>query len=284
MGGGGGFVGVVEAAQGIGDTGLCHRRNGYGTQRFVGGRGLGDERRRAAGELRLSRGASRCRNAFRRRCGETRLAGALASFVGCSNGGRQAMMEAQRFPDDFSGIVSGAPALDFRGDCHAGSRRHPGGLSRQAKPEHPGFLDRRAEVDEAQVVDRCNASESGVKDGLIDDPRSCKVDVAALTGLTGSPAKRAEKSLRRDDRSGRGPLSRPAGRRQGGARWMGRVDRRRWSAAGAAAKPALRVRHTVLQVPGLRQSVVGLHAVRRQRRADPAWTGLKARSLQQITS
>ncbi|MBK5297604.1 MAG: tannase/feruloyl esterase family alpha/beta hydrolase, partial [Vicinamibacteria bacterium] len=38
---------------------------------------------------------------------------AYAYFLGCSNGGRQALMEAQRFPADFDGIVSGAPAYDF---------------------------------------------------------------------------------------------------------------------------------------------------------------------------
>ena len=36
-----------------------------------------------------------------------------AYFDGCSTGGRQALMEAQRFPDDFDGIVSGAPVFDW---------------------------------------------------------------------------------------------------------------------------------------------------------------------------
>src|SRR5436309_4288914 len=108
---------------------------------------------------------------------------ARSYFSGCSNGGRQALMEAQRFPDDFDGIVAGAPAYDFTGigaqfikDIQA------------VFPDPRNLSSRLFTLDtlkavEAQIVARCDALD-GVKDGLIEDPRACKVDVASLTGLT----------------------------------------------------------------------------------------------------
>src|SRR6185295_8443874 len=109
-------------------------------------------------------------------------AAARSYFSGCSNGGRQAMMEAQRFPDDFDGIVAGAPAYDF---TSIGAQFLKD--IRSAFPDPRNLTESISiatlKAVETQVVEKCDALD-GVKDGLIDDPRACKVDVAALSGLT----------------------------------------------------------------------------------------------------
>ena len=104
-------------------------------------------------------------------------------FSGCSNGGRQALMAAQRYPDDFDGIIAGAPAADFTGigaqfikDIKA---LYPDPASLSAPP----FTAETLKSVESQIVGKCDAVD-GVKDGLLDDPRQCTVDVSALTGLT----------------------------------------------------------------------------------------------------
>ena len=50
-------------------------------------------------------------------------------FVGCSRGGGQAMMESQRYPEDFDGLVAGAPAYDWSG--------FTGGQIRTVQKTHP---------------------------------------------------------------------------------------------------------------------------------------------------
>jgi tannase/feruloyl esterase len=103
-------------------------------------------------------------------------------FNGCSTGGRQGLMEAQRFPDDFDGIVTGAPVNYFNA-IHAqqlwvGLASHP--------REDKGLLsqDDLKLVNEA-VLAQCDAAD-GVKDGVLNDPRQCDFDPAKLQCSAGS--------------------------------------------------------------------------------------------------
>ena len=109
-------------------------------------------------------------------------------FNGCSNGGRQALMEAQRYPDDFDGIVSGAPAYDFTGlaaqfikDIQAAFPT-PQSLTTALLP-----ADALKSV-EAQVLAKCDALD-GVTDGVMEDPRSCTVDINTFTGVSDAQKK-----------------------------------------------------------------------------------------------
>jgi feruloyl esterase len=103
-------------------------------------------------------------------------------FIGCSNGGRQALMEAQRFPDDFDGVVAGAPALDFVGIA-AQFVKDAQAVFPDAKVKTPMFTPMTLRSIEAQILEKCDATD-GVRDGLIEDPRMCAVNVAEIAGLT----------------------------------------------------------------------------------------------------
>ncbi len=86
-------------------------------------------------------------------------------FEGCSTGGRQALILAQRFPDDFDGIIAGAPVLNFSGTM-LGYVKMARALA--AAPVPYAKLSLLAD----RVYARCD-DKDGLKDGLIDDPRRC---------------------------------------------------------------------------------------------------------------
>ncbi|MBZ5602995.1 MAG: tannase/feruloyl esterase family alpha/beta hydrolase [Acidobacteriia bacterium] len=93
-------------------------------------------------------------------------------FAGCSNGGRQALLEAQRYPADYDGIVAGAPANYLT--------HHLTGFvwNMQALDAAPIPAGKMKAI-EAAAVEACDASD-GVKDGVIDDPTRCHFDPAVL--------------------------------------------------------------------------------------------------------
>ena len=86
-------------------------------------------------------------------------------FEGCSTGGRQGLILAQRFPDDFDGITVGAPVLNFTGTM---MRFTQAAKALKAAPIATGKLAALA----ARIYDACDAKD-GLKDGIIDDPRRC---------------------------------------------------------------------------------------------------------------
>jgi len=91
-----------------------------------------------------------------------------AYWDGCSTGGREGVMSAQRYPADFDGIVAGAPTLDWS------SIMIKGLWDRQALAGSGLSFDKMGLVFKA-VIAKCDALD-GVADGLIDDPRRCNFD------------------------------------------------------------------------------------------------------------
>ncbi|HET7872894.1 MAG TPA: tannase/feruloyl esterase family alpha/beta hydrolase, partial [Terriglobales bacterium] len=96
-------------------------------------------------------------------------------FVGCSNGGRQALMEAQRYPEDYDGILAGAPANYWTHLVSAAV------WNMQATEGNPASYIPAAKIPalNAAVVAACDALD-GVKDGVVNDPPACKFDPAVL--------------------------------------------------------------------------------------------------------
>src|SRR5437879_3517453 len=90
---------------------------------------------------------------------------AKSYFEGCSTGGRQALILAQRFPNDFDGITVGAPVLNFTGTMVDYVMR---AQANKVGPLTPAKMAALA----AKIYESCDAKD-GLKDGLIDDPRRC---------------------------------------------------------------------------------------------------------------
>jgi hypothetical protein len=90
-------------------------------------------------------------------------------FLGCSNGGRQALMEAQRFPDDFNGILAGAPANYWTHLLTNGLWDMQALTNDDASYIPPSKLPAIAHA----VNAACDAQD-GVSDGILNDPRQCK--------------------------------------------------------------------------------------------------------------
>jgi feruloyl esterase len=100
-----------------------------------------------------------------------------AYFEGCSNGGRQAMMMAQRYPDLFDGIVAGAPS-QFYGDTLL-SLVWTGHSQVPVFGQPPVLSNAKRAMMAARAHQACDAND-GLVDGQITNPRACTFDPAVL--------------------------------------------------------------------------------------------------------
>ena len=145
----------------------------------------------------------------------------LSYWNGCSSGGKQGLKEAQKYPDDYDGIIAGAPANNWVALLSSDMMNSVALLKDPASDIPPPKLAalHRAAVEACDPVD-------GLKDGLISDPTNCHFDPAVLlcqgsdteACLTSGTSRRCEKCLRYLQKSSHAPadLSRPrAGQRIG---------------------------------------------------------------------
>jgi feruloyl esterase len=99
----------------------------------------------------------------------------LSYWEGCSTGGRQGLMSAQRYPEDFDGIIAGAPANN---QIHLCAWRMRLLMTALKSPQHALSPEKLKLLNDA-VLDKCDAND-GVKDRLLEDPRDCNFDPNAL--------------------------------------------------------------------------------------------------------
>lgn len=162
-------------------------------------------------------------------------------FAACSNGGRQGLMEAQRYPADYDGIVAGAPA-NYWTKVFAGFI-----WNIQAMSAPDGYITaEKIPVIAAAVNAACDEAD-GVKDGVINDPRACRLDPATLVciqneaaGCLTAPQAAALKKIYAGPVDGKGrqmyPGFEPGGEEgQGGwATWIGQAPGKDLQTAFAA--------------------------------------------------
>jgi feruloyl esterase len=102
-------------------------------------------------------------------------------FAGCSDGGREALMEAQRYPADYDGILAGAPANYWTALLSTGAANTQALTADQASFIPPAKISAIA----AAVNAACDQLD-GVRDGILNDPRQCHFNPATIQCKAGA--------------------------------------------------------------------------------------------------
>jgi pimeloyl-ACP methyl ester carboxylesterase len=180
MGGGGGFVGSVangarwSVHDGYATSGTDTGHKGHGLQADWALDNM--ERQINFGHLAIHRTALFSKAIIARYyCHDPEY----SYFMGCSRGGGQAMMEAQRYPEDFDGIIAGAPAFNWPSMAAEFIQNIQAIYPDPNHLEEPVITQKNLAMLQEAVLAQCDELD-GVKDGILNDPTACDFDLSAL--------------------------------------------------------------------------------------------------------
>jgi len=191
MGGGGGYVGTVQnQAMGLFDEGGTPLQRGYATVGTdTGHEGSGIEagwaldhqtRQLNWGHRAVHVTAEAAKSIIQQHYGRPPM---YSYFVGCSRGGGQAMMESQRYPADFDGIVAAAPAYNWTAFT-AGFVQIQQAMFPDGDLDRPVLTPESLSLLATSILTACDADD-GVVDGVMTDPRRCDFSPAELPRCVG---------------------------------------------------------------------------------------------------
>lgn len=185
MGGGGGFVGSIQnAARSSVEKGFATSGTdtGHDGKKFPGaGWALNDmERQLNFGHLAVHRTVEVSKSIIANYYGEYPK---YSYFMGCSRGGGQAMMEAQRYPEDFDGIVAAAPAFNWPAISAEFIQNIQAAFPE--KLTEPLLLPQHIKILQDAVLTQCDKID-GVRDSIINDPSDCNFNFETLPKCKGN--------------------------------------------------------------------------------------------------
>lgn len=194
MGGGGGFVGSVDnQAQGGMSVGLTPLERGYATV----GTDTGHSGSPIDANWALNDQEAKDNFAGRAVHRTVEVSKTIITdyyggdidysyFLGCSRGGGQAMISAQRYPQDFDGVIAGAPALDWPGVTAAFVYNQQLVFPNPNQVESPVITEANRKLLAQSLRNSCDAID-GVADGILNDPRMCAFDPVELPRCQSGP-------------------------------------------------------------------------------------------------
>ena len=105
-------------------------------------------------------------------------------FLGCSRGGGQAMMEAQRYPDDFDGIVTGAPAFNWSALGAEFIQNSQAIYPNPNRLDEPVITQANLKLLQSMILDQCDGLD-GIEDQILNDPMECDFNFDLLQTCEG---------------------------------------------------------------------------------------------------